>query len=85
MNITPFTINHLIALEGEQEAEIRPCCNEDNVVDYAVWRNNQLAFTITYNIIKQRWIVALKNADEYVDDTMVQQIGAEIENRYKNE
>lgn len=59
--------------------EVRPCCNEDNVVDYAIWQEGKLAYTITKDKQESRWVVALKNADDDIDDEIVQLIGREIE------
>jgi len=84
MDITPFFITNLPAANTAAAIEVRPCCREDNVVDYAIWIHNKLAYTITYSDSGNKWIVALKNADEDVDDYMVQRIGAEIERRNKN-
>ena len=83
MDLTPFTI-HYWYLDQWQSAEIRPCCSEENVVDYAVWLDNQLAFTITKlknNIDGPGWIVALKNADKQIDNELVQILGNEIDHR----
>lgn len=61
-------------------AEIKPCCGEDNVVDYAVYINQQLAFNITKPAEDGgRWVVSLKNADKYVEDKTVQSIGSAID------
>ena len=81
MDTTPFTIQ--FAHLGETEtAEIQPCCREDNVVDYAVWIDDKLVFTIARRPGNdQRWVVALKNADDDFDDELVQNIGAEINKR----
>jgi hypothetical protein len=63
-------------------AEIHPCCSEDNVVDYAVWIDEKLAFTIAPGMEdKKRWVVALKNADDDIDEDLVQSIGATIERK----
>lgn len=83
MDITPFTILHLNDLPNTTETVIRPSCKEDNVVDYAVWINNKLAFTIAYSNSEKKRVVALKNADDNVDDLTVQQIGLKIENHNK--
>lgn len=83
MDITPFVIHYLYY--GQMtEAEIRPCCKEENVVDYAVWMNGKLEFTITK--VKDapqgsQWTVALKNADNLVDQKLVQIMGAEIDKK----
>ena len=87
MDLTPFTI-HYWYLNQWESAEIRPCCNEENVVDYAVWMNNQLAFTITKlknNINGPGWIVALKNADKQIDEELVQILGNEIDHRVSSD
>ncbi len=78
MNITPFEVAFLH--HGNfTTAEVHPCCKEDNVVDYAIWMNKKLAFTITRSVTnKDHWVVALKNADDEIDDTIIQQIGKSI-------
>lgn len=81
MDITPFFIQYDV--NGiAYNAEIRPCCKEDNVVDYAVWVNERLAFTITKNALTESWVIAMKNADELIDDALVQRIGNAIEKRF---
>ena len=59
--------------------EVTPCCKEDNVVDYAIRQEGKLAFTITKDREKQKWVVALKNADDEIDEELVQLLGMEIE------
>ena len=79
MDIKPYQI---VYRDGHalNAAEIRPCCNEDNVVDYAVYIQNKLAFNITKSADgRGRWVVSLKNADKYVDDNVVQSIGSAID------
>jgi hypothetical protein len=83
MDISPFTIEYNFN-ESVRKAEIRPCCREDNVVDYAVWIKNKLAFTVTKEMLTGRWVVALKNADETIDDAEVQEIGKAIQRKYSN-
>ncbi|MEO6722794.1 MAG: hypothetical protein ABIN67_20670 [Ferruginibacter sp.] len=60
---------------------IKPCCKEDNIVDYAVWMRDKLEFTITKARADpgQQWVVALQNADDIVDPVLVQSIGREID------
>lgn len=77
MDITPFTIYYAFR-NSLYTAEIRPCCREDHVVDYAVWIEHLLAFTITKQTDNGNWVIALKNADDDIDYEMVQVIGAEI-------
>lgn len=80
MDTTPFEVE--LVQEGLlQSVTIRPCCNEDNVVDYAVWMNNELAFTITKDKAQQHWVIALKNADDIIEDSMVQSIGIAIDKK----
>lgn len=83
MDITPYTVSYPNN-NSVQEAEIRPCCREDNVVDYAIYIKGQLAFTIRKSPEDLgRWIVSLKNADNEIDEAMVQRIGIEID-QYNN-
>lgn len=80
MDITPFTV-YYVKHDKMHAAEIRPCCREDNVVDYAVWEDDLLAFTIAHHADSQKWVVALKNADNDIEDELVQLIGAEIDKK----
>ena len=82
MDINPFNIEYTVN-GAVRKAEIRPCCREDNVVDYAVWLDGKLAFTVTKDTAIGRWVVALKNADEIIDDEEVQQIGNAIQRKYQ--
>ena len=79
MDTQPFTIKFPYQ-NNWLEAEIKPCCKEDNVVDYAVWMRGKLEFTVTRERDEpgSRWVVALKNADDVVDPNMVEAIGREI-------
>lgn len=79
MDTSPFTIQYL--QDGEvHTASIHPCCKEDNIVDYAVWQNDKLLYTITRDVHDDRhWVIALKNADDDFDASMVQQVGMAIE------
>lgn len=71
--------------QTKQTATIQPCCKENNIVDYAVWQNGKLAFTITRDMIdRHHWSIALKNADDHFDESMIQSIGAAIEHHQKN-
>ena len=76
---TPFEIQYVH--NGIVEtANIHPCCREDNVVDYAVWQNNKLIFTMTRDMVdKNHWAIAMKNADDDFDNEMVQHIGGAID------
>lgn len=78
MDTTAFTVN--FTHNGSSDtAEIRPCCKEDNVVDYAVWMDDKLLFTITRDAENNdHWVIALKNADDEFEEDMIQSIGAGI-------
>jgi hypothetical protein len=68
-------------------AEIRPCCQENNVFYYDVYRNNQFQFTITPatdDAASLTWKIALKNADKHVDTELVELLGEQIEKHYFN-
>ena len=81
MDTTPYTINYWYK-DQLANAEIRPCCKEDNVVDYAIWENDKLAFTVTKITDApqgKKWVIALKNSDHLVEDELVQLIGTEID------
>lgn len=78
MDTTPFIIAYNFG-NTMHSLEIKPCCNEDNVVDYAVWDNGQLLFTMARNTLMNKWIIALKNADDSFDEEVLQLIGEQIE------
>lgn len=84
MDIIPFDIkyqhNGLI-----ESATIHPCCNDNNVVDYAVWQNGKLSFTITRDTDDTNyWKIALKNSDDIFDEELVQNIGAAVHQHQNN-
>lgn len=78
MDISPFAVFYMYH-DVRNSVQIRPCCREDNVVDYAVWNDGKLIFTITRHADTKKWVVALKNADDDIDDELVQLIGTGIE------
>lgn len=80
MDISPFTV-YYVQQDVMNSVKIEPCCREDNVVDYAVWNDGLLAFTITQHTATKKWVVALKNADDTINDDLVRLIGAEIEKK----
>lgn len=80
----PFDIKFVHG-QTQHTANIQPCCKENNIVDYAVWQNGKLAFTMTRDMVdKHHWSIALKNADDQFDEEMVQSIGAAIEQYQSN-
>ncbi|MDO9376858.1 MAG: hypothetical protein Q7T76_20695 [Ferruginibacter sp.] len=84
MDLTPFTVYYQYHDKWES-SEIRPCCREDNVVDYAIWKEDKLAFTITKVKTEpaHHWVIAVKNADDSIEDELVQILGAEIDRNHK--
>jgi hypothetical protein len=63
-------------------AEVKPCCQENNVFYYDIMIKNQYQFTITpswNDELGMEWKVSLKNADKQVDPQLIEIIGAEIE------
>jgi hypothetical protein len=81
MDTTPFHINFHYG-NSWLDAEIKPCCNKDNVVDYAVWIDDKLLFTIARHAKdNERWLIALKNADDEFDNALIQGIGRAIDEK----
>lgn len=84
MDIEPFFIEFSYR-NKTQLAEVKPCCQEDNVYYYDIAIRNQYQFTITpgsNNEEEYRWRIALKNADKHVDEELVTIIGQEIDKYY---
>jgi hypothetical protein len=84
MEIEPFFIEFEYKNETEL-AEVKPCCQQENVYYYDISIRNQYQFTITPNPNHQsehNWRVALKNADKEVDQEFVSVIGEQIEKHY---
>ena len=83
MDIKPFFVEFLY--DGEWVlAEIKPCCNEENVFYYDVSINNVFQFTITPGATEEdsSWKVSLMNADKEADPLLVEAIGEEIDRHY---
>ena len=83
MDLNPFFIRFLYQ-DNWIDAKVRPCCRIDNIVDYAVWIKGKLEFTMTRNDRSAEgfgWVVALKSADNKVDNQMVQVIGQAIDQK----
>jgi hypothetical protein len=84
MDLFPFQLKfrHRNKLHS---VEVRPCCNEENVIYYDIWMENLYQFTITPGLINEEkpgWRIALKNADKAVDNELIQALGVEIESHY---
>ena len=84
METDPFFIEFEYSNSTEL-AEVKPCCEEDNVFYYDISIRNQYQFTITPGTNTEseyRWRIALKNADKDVDQELVNVVGEEIEKHY---
>ena len=80
---TPFIIRYLH--QGlEQDAEVHPCCKEDDIVDYAVYHNGKLSFTTRRAPGEKKWIIAMKNADDEISQELLQNVGAQIDQHTNN-
>ncbi len=83
MKTEPFFIEYLN--KGNSEiAEVKPCCQEDNVFYYDVYIRNQYQFTVTPSVDEEKgmsWKISLKNADKNIEKKLIDTIGQEIEKR----
>ena len=78
MDTSPFDIAFTYRNES-LHANIHPCCREGDIVDYAVWQDGKLMFTITKETVEgDHWVIALKNADDDFDEELIQVIGDAI-------
>jgi hypothetical protein len=84
MDTNPFLIE--FKYKGQTLfAEVKPCCQEDNIFYYDIIMENQYQFTITPAAKKEKsllWKISLKNADNHVDEELIRIIGVEIEKQY---
>jgi hypothetical protein len=81
MKPPPFFIEYLNN-DNLEIAEIKPCCQEDNVYYYDIYIRNQYQFTVTPYLDKETgmtWKIALKNADKNIETGLLEVIGEEIE------
>jgi hypothetical protein len=80
--------NFFVEFEYQNEfqlAEVKPCCQENNVYYYDVYIQNKYQFTITpsnSNDDDFLWKIALKNADKHVDPEFVELLGQQIEKHF---
>lgn len=86
MQLSNFFVEY--EYQGQFEiAEIRPCCQQDNIYYYDVYIDNKYAFTITPASDEDQtlsWKIALKNADNHVDLKLVDILGEQIEKHFFN-
>ncbi len=84
MEIKNFFIEYYNNNEIEL-AEIKPCCQTDNLYYYDVYVKNAYQFTITPSTDKSdnlSWKIALKNSDKNVEPVLVEMIGEQIEKHF---
>jgi hypothetical protein len=83
METEPFFIEYLHK-DNSEIAEIKPCCQEDNIFYYDVYIRNEYQFTVTPSVDEERgmiWKISLKNADKNIETGLIDTIGQEIEKR----
>jgi hypothetical protein len=81
MEIQPFFIEYLYK-DNSEIAEVKPCCQEDNVFYYDIYIRNEYQFTVTPSVDMERgmtWKISLKNADKNIEKEIIASIGQEIE------
>ncbi len=78
MDTTPYTVGYWHGFKLHS-VTVKPCCDKNNVVDYGIYKDDQLAFNITKTEENGKWVISLKNADRLIEDELVQNIGAEID------
>ncbi|GEO10696.1 hypothetical protein [Segetibacter aerophilus] len=81
MDTQPFFIEYLY--QGDSEiAEVRPCCQENNVFYYDIYIRNEYQFTVTPSADEDKslsWKISLKNADKNIEPGLIDTIGQQIE------
>ena len=81
METQPFFVEYLYKNDTEI-AEIKPCCQEDNVLYYDLYIRTDYQFTVTPSSDEERgmaWKISLKNADKKIEKDLVDTISYEIE------
>ncbi|HSU50043.1 MAG TPA: hypothetical protein VLJ41_05620 [Segetibacter sp.] len=81
METQPFLIKFLYK-KSPEIAEVKPCCQEDNIFYYDVYMHNEYQFTVTPSWDEEKgiaWKISLKNADKKIEKEMIDAIGQEIE------
>ena len=81
MRTEPFFIEYLHK-ENSEIAEVKPCCQEDNVFYYDIYIRNEYQFTVTPSFDEEKgmaWKISLKNADKNIDKELIDIIGREID------
>ena len=81
METEPFFIEYLHK-DNSEIAEIKPCCQEDNIYYYDIYIRNEYQFTVTPMVDEEKgmvWKISLKNADKKIEKGVIDAIGLEIE------
>ncbi len=81
METQPFFIEFLHNKNAEI-AEVKPCCQEDNIFYYDVYIRNEYQFTATPSWNEEKgiaWKISLKNADKKIQKELIDAVGREIE------
>ncbi len=81
MEIQPFFIEYLYN-ENSEIAEVKPCCQEDNIYYYDIYMRNEYQFTVSPVMDEETgmvWKISLKNADKKIGKGVIDAIGLEIE------
>ncbi len=84
METNPFFIEFLYRNKSEL-AEVKPCCQKDNVFYYDISIRNKYQFTVTPMSDEEKgmtWKISLKNADNQVEPELIEIIGNEIEKHF---
>lgn len=82
MEKQPFFIEYLNNDELDL-AEVKPCCQENNIFYYDIYIKNEYQFTLTPSANEGNeivWKISLKNADKNIEKELITSIGKEIEN-----
>jgi hypothetical protein len=64
-------------------AEVKPCCQENDIFYYDIYIKNEYQFTLTPSANEDNeivWKISLKNADKNIEKELITSIGKEIEN-----
>ncbi len=81
METEPFFIEYLDK-DNSEIAEVKPCCQENNIYYYDIYIKNQYQFTVTPSPDDEKgmlWKISLKNADKKIEKGLIDTIGQEIE------
>jgi hypothetical protein len=81
METNSFFIEYLHE-DAVELAEVKPCCQENNVFYYDIYIRNEYQFTATPSADEERgmaWKISLKNSDKNIEKGLIDTIGQEIE------